>query len=87
MNTDVSGIGVRISFYLQILFLGGRLIIAVVYVLHASLTILSACLSARSGSLDEITSSLYTLIATNMAMAVTALILGWKPNPEISFHE
>jgi len=67
MNTDVSGIGVRISFYLQILFL--------------------ACLSARSGSLDEITTSLYTLIATNMAMAVTALILGWKPNPEISFHD
>jgi hypothetical protein len=30
---------------------------------------------------------MYTLIATNMAMAVTALILGWKPSPEISFHE
>lgn len=47
----------------------------------------SACLSARSGSLDEITGSLYTLIATNMAMAVIALILGLKPTPEISFHE
>jgi len=67
MNTDVSGIGVRITFYLQILFL--------------------ACLSARSGSLEQISASLYTLIATNMAMAVTALMLGLQPNPEISFHD
>lgn len=67
MNTDISGIGVRISFYLQALFL--------------------ALLSARSGSLDEISGALYTLIATNIAMAVTSLILGFKPSPEISFHE
>ncbi|KLO17533.1 hypothetical protein SCHPADRAFT_994226 [Schizopora paradoxa] len=67
MNTDVSGIGVRISFYLQALFL--------------------SLLSARSGSLDEITDSLYTLVATNMAMAVTSLILGFKENPEISLQD
>ncbi|PVF99844.1 hypothetical protein CPB86DRAFT_872278 [Serendipita vermifera] len=67
MNTDVSGIGVRISFYLQTLFL--------------------AYLSARSNTPEETTSSLYTLIATNSAMAVTALTLGLKPRPEITFHD
>ncbi|KAJ7268578.1 hypothetical protein C8J57DRAFT_1325606 [Mycena rebaudengoi] len=67
MNTDISGIGVRVSFYLQTLFL--------------------SCLSARSGSQNEITGALYTLLATNTAMAVAALILGLKPNPEISFHD
>ncbi|KAJ7021306.1 hypothetical protein C8F04DRAFT_1273912 [Mycena alexandri] len=67
MNTDISGIGVRVSFYLQTLFL--------------------SCLSARAGSLEEIKSALYTLLFTNTAMAVTALILGLKPKPEISFHD
>ncbi|KAJ7636655.1 hypothetical protein FB45DRAFT_907027 [Roridomyces roridus] len=67
MNTDISGTGVRVSFYLQTLFL--------------------SCLSARSGDLNEITGALYTLLATNTAMAVTALILGLKPQPEISFHD
>ncbi|KAJ6554324.1 hypothetical protein B0H19DRAFT_1153163 [Mycena capillaripes] len=67
LNTDISGIGVRISYYLQTLFLG--------------------FLSARSGSLDEITGALYTLMATNSAMAVTGLILGLKPAPEISFQD
>jgi len=67
MNTDISGIGVRISYYLQTLFLG--------------------CLSARSGSLEEITGALYTLIATNMAIAVTSLILGLKPKPEMSLQD
>lgn len=41
----------------------------------------------RSGSLDEIAGALYTLMATNTAMAVTDLILGLKPRPEISFQE
>ncbi|KAJ7763674.1 hypothetical protein DFH07DRAFT_812734 [Mycena maculata] len=67
MNTDISGIGVRVSFYLQTLFL--------------------SCLSLRSESLDEITGALYTLLATNTAMAVTALILGFLPTAEISFHD
>ncbi|KAJ6508096.1 hypothetical protein DFH09DRAFT_1199344 [Mycena vulgaris] len=67
LNPDISGIGVRVSFYLQTLFLG--------------------CLSARSGSLDEISGALYTLMATNTAMAVTGLILGLKPMPEISFQD
>ncbi|KAF7343072.1 hypothetical protein MVEN_01737600 [Mycena venus] len=67
MNTDISGIGVRVSFYLQTLFLG--------------------CLSARSVSLDEITGAFYTLLATNTGIAVTALILGFKSTPEISFHD
>jgi len=73
MNTDVSGIGVRVSFYVQTLLLAAQ-----------------ACLSARSnsgGAFLEITSAFYTLIATNMAMSITALILGLKPNPEISFHD
>ncbi|KAJ6591017.1 hypothetical protein DFH09DRAFT_1073782 [Mycena vulgaris] len=56
LNSVISGIGVRISYYLQALFLG--------------------CLSVRSGSVDEITGALYTLMATNTAMAVTGLILG-----------
>ncbi|KAJ6479548.1 hypothetical protein C8R47DRAFT_609126 [Mycena vitilis] len=67
MNTDISGIGVRVSFYLQTLFL--------------------SCLCARSESPDEIAGALYTLLFTNTAMAVTALILGLKPVPEISFHD
>ncbi|KAJ7926987.1 hypothetical protein B0H13DRAFT_2265716 [Mycena leptocephala] len=67
MNTDISGIGVRVSFYLQTLFL--------------------SCLCARSGSPDEIAAALYTLVFTNTAMAVTALILGFKPDAEISFHD
>ncbi|KAJ7661689.1 hypothetical protein B0H17DRAFT_1094252 [Mycena rosella] len=67
LNPDISGIGVRVSFYLQTIFLG--------------------CLSARSGSLDEISGALYTLMATNAAMAVTGLILGLKRTPEISFQD
>ncbi|KAF7358371.1 hypothetical protein MVEN_00887100 [Mycena venus] len=67
MNTDISGIGVRVSFYLQNLLLG--------------------CLSARSASYDEVSGSLYTLLATNTGTAVTALILGLKPTPEISFQD
>ncbi|KAJ7610214.1 hypothetical protein FB45DRAFT_1038252 [Roridomyces roridus] len=67
LNTDVSGIGVRISFYLQ--------------------TVCLTCLSLRSDSPEEITGALYTLLATNTAMAVAALILGLKPTPEISFHD
>ncbi|KAF7361184.1 hypothetical protein MSAN_01150300 [Mycena sanguinolenta] len=67
LNPDISGVGVRISYYLQTLFLGW--------------------LSVRSGSLDEIAGALYTLIATNTAMAVTGLILGLKPSPEISFQD
>ncbi|KAJ7089461.1 hypothetical protein C8R44DRAFT_990889 [Mycena epipterygia] len=67
LNTDISGIGVRISYHLQTIFLG--------------------CLSARSGSLDEIAGALYTLMATKMAMAVTGMILGLKSYPEISFQD
>lgn len=67
INSDISGIGVRVSFYLQTLFL--------------------AVLCTRSESLDEIVGSMYTLLSTNMAMAVTGLILGLKPTPEISLHD
>ncbi|KAJ7602559.1 hypothetical protein DFH06DRAFT_1488646 [Mycena polygramma] len=67
LNTDISGIGVRVSYYLQTLFLG--------------------FLSARSGSLDEIAGALYTLMATNSAMAVTGLILGLKRSPEITLQD
>ncbi|KAJ7060338.1 hypothetical protein C8F01DRAFT_1142329 [Mycena amicta] len=67
MNTDISGIGMRVSFYLQTLFL--------------------SCLSARSSSLEEIMGALYTLLFTNTAMAVTALILGFKRVPEMSLQD
>ncbi|KAF7964933.1 hypothetical protein HWV62_1619 [Athelia sp. TMB] len=67
LNTDISGVGVRVSFYLQTIFL--------------------ALQAARSATQDEIAGAEYTLIATNMAMAITALILGLKPIPEISFHD
>ncbi|KAF9466923.1 hypothetical protein BDZ94DRAFT_1305793 [Collybia nuda] len=67
LNTDIGGIGVRTSFYLQ--------------------TLLLACLSARSGTLSEISGALYTLIATNLALVVTSLILGLKSTPEISFQD
>ncbi|KAF7973153.1 hypothetical protein HWV62_15931 [Athelia sp. TMB] len=43
--------------------------------------------AARSGSKDDITGAEYTLIATNIAMAITALLLGLQPEPDISFHE
>ncbi|KZT24781.1 hypothetical protein NEOLEDRAFT_1093604 [Neolentinus lepideus HHB14362 ss-1] len=56
-NPDVSGIGVRLSFYIQ--------------------AVLLAILSARTSSADEITQNLGTLIVTNMAYAVTTLVLGF----------
>ncbi|KAJ7848707.1 hypothetical protein B0H14DRAFT_2582844 [Mycena olivaceomarginata] len=43
--------------------------------------------SSEYGSLDGIAGALYTLMATNTAMAVTGLILGLKSQPEISFQE
>ncbi|KAJ7633786.1 hypothetical protein DFH06DRAFT_1221673 [Mycena polygramma] len=67
LNTDISGIGVRMSFYLQTVFLG--------------------CLSARSTSPEDVAGALYTLLATNTGMAVTALILGFRSRPEISLHD
>ena len=86
LNSDISGIGVRISFYLQTLFLGTRTRFCKLY---SSLLIASRLgfLSARSGSSNEIAGALYTLMATNTAMAITGLILGLKPGPEISFQE
>lgn len=88
MNTDISGIGVRISFYLQALFLGAQSpSIPFPIVSVDAMRRREACLSARSGSLDEITGALYTLVATNMAMAVTSLILGFKRTREMTFHE
>jgi len=67
MNIDVSGFGVRISFYLQTLFL--------------------ALLSVRSGEVAEATNSLLLLVATNIAMVVASLILGFKNNPEITLQD
>ncbi|TFK46503.1 hypothetical protein OE88DRAFT_896385 [Heliocybe sulcata] len=60
-NPDVSGIGVRLSFYIQ--------------------AVLLAVLSARTSSADEITQNLGTLIVTNMAYAVTTLVLGFTNQP------
>ena len=47
----------------------------------------AALLSARSGSLEEITAALYTLIATNIAMTVASFILGFKSKPTMSLHD
>ena len=85
LNTDISGVGVRISFYLQTLFLGechGYPLSG-----HQPDWAPSALQAARSATQDEIAGAEYTLIVTNVAMAITALILGLKPTPEISFHE
>ena len=84
LNNDISGIGVRVSFYIQTLLLGA---LSTPFSMFHSKASPSAILCTRSGSLDEIMSAMYTLISTNMAIAVTALILGLKPNPEISLHE
>lgn len=85
LNSDISGVGVRLSFYFQTLFLGIT-IVFVNYFLHILISRLGF-LSARSGSIVEISGALYTLMATNTAMAVTGLILGLKAVPEISFQE
>lgn len=45
------------------------------------------CLSARSGSLDEISGSIYTLLVTNLAMVITTFILGFQEFPEITLQE
>jgi hypothetical protein len=85
MNTDISGIGVRVSFYLQTVFLGNTLFSCHLVLFQSSTN--PGCLSARSTSPEEVAGALYTLLATNTGMAVTALILGFKSRPEISLHE
>ncbi|KAJ7759520.1 hypothetical protein B0H16DRAFT_1884890 [Mycena metata] len=84
LNTDISGIGVRVSFYLQTVFLGNTLFS---YLVLFQLSANPGCLSARSTSPEEVTGALYTLLATNTGMAVTAFILGFKSRPEISLHD
>jgi hypothetical protein len=84
MNTDVSGEGVRISFYLQALFLCtlNSLTSDSPELIHKL-----AVLTARSENKEEISNALYTLIMTNVALAVTTLILGLKPEPGMSLQE
>ena len=83
----VGGIGVRISFYLQALFLGNLLSTPLLLIrMHLNGTV--AWLSARSASFKEKRSSLYALIATNIAMVVTTTtILSFKPKPEVTLQE
>lgn len=50
-------------------------------------TFFLACWSLRSCAPHEVTSALYTVVITNMAMTITVLMLGLKPEPEISFHD
>jgi len=87
MNTDIGGLGVRISFYMQTIFLGGCYSPLLHLTLNPRHVLQLAALSARSEKLEENMGALSTLIATNMAMAVTALILGLRPEPEMSFQE
>ncbi|KLO09390.1 hypothetical protein SCHPADRAFT_567752 [Schizopora paradoxa] len=67
LNTEVSGIGIRISFYLQTLFL--------------------SLLSIRSGSREEVEKSLFLLITTSIAMAISFLICGFQENPQINLQD
>ncbi|KAJ7759549.1 hypothetical protein B0H16DRAFT_593764 [Mycena metata] len=85
LNTDISGIGVRLSFYLQTVFLGNSILFSCLVLFQLSAN--PGCLSARSTSPEEVTGALYTLLATNTGMAVTAFILGFKSRPEISLHD
>ena len=86
LNADVGGIGVRISFYLQALFLG-NLLSNPLLLIRMHLNGIVAWLSARSASFKEKRSSLYALIATNIAMVVTTTILSFKPKPEVTLQE
>ena len=54
---------------------------------YADSTSFVAVLAARSEKMEEINSALYTLMLTNVAMAVTTLVLGFQPNPGMTFQE
>jgi hypothetical protein len=70
-NPDVSGIGVRVSFYLQSVLLCAS---PAARFTHRRDPIFPAVLAARSASADEITDALSTLIVTNLAMCVTTMV-------------
>ncbi|KLO07182.1 hypothetical protein SCHPADRAFT_945490 [Schizopora paradoxa] len=48
---------------------------------------LLALLCIRSGSSDEISGSLSTLIGTNIIMVITSLILGFREDPEMTLQD
>ena len=94
INSDVSGIGVRVSFYLQSLLLGKRRS----FFISIYLRVLFHCtdesrlpyiafMAIRGKTVNEISSAMYTLVITNLAMVVTAFIMGFKKNPSLTFHE
>lgn len=85
-NPDVSGIGVRTSFYAQAVLLGvfTSLKISWICSLMANET---ALLAARSNNQNEITDALTTLIVTNLAICVTTLYLGLKSDPDLNLYE
>ena len=70
----------------EALFLGNLLSNPLLLIrMHLNGTV--AWLSARSASFKEKRSSLYALIATNIAMVVTTTILSFKPKPEVTLQE
>ena len=46
-----------------------------------------AFMAIRGKTVNEISSAMYTLVITNLAMVVTAFIMGFKKNPSLTFHE
>ena len=44
-------------------------------------------MAIRGKTVNEISSAMYTLVITNLAMVVTAFIMGFKKNPSLTFHE
>lgn len=65
-NPDISGIGVRVSFYLQAILLGMKIIPKLQ--LPTLTFLVSALLAARSPEQAEITDALTTLVVTNLAL-------------------
>ena len=86
MNTDVGGVGVRLSFYLQSLLVGERILFWHCR-LSRSLTRKLGVLAALSRDFDEISTSLQTLFMTNLSMTVTTFTLGFKKNPNLTLQE
>ena len=86
-NSDVSGIGVRISFYLQSLFLGEQLLAHGHCPPWFSTDRLSALLSARSGEVDDVSGALQILVTTNVAYVIASFVSGFSSQPQITYQE
>jgi hypothetical protein len=70
-NPDISGVGIRISFYLQNFILGELGPIVVIAILHPLIDSLQVLLVNRSW--EDAPNSLWTFIATNFGLTIAAL--------------